>query len=454
MKPITLTRFNALAGYCRQPMTLHIAEEVGWFEHANERVLGTVILDDTDGDYSGVTLAKDQMGRFRSVHLTDFYPSAHWAKALLRREMERLSMASDEEYYQGDEEGEPLNLFTPIVDTYRLNPGFIALADTPEYFAGREIITPMMHWYEDLDGNFVEQFQSTGFNARIWELYLFATFVEMGYRIENIHATPDFTCDGVLGKFSVEAVTVNPTLDRTGEIVPPPPIKTDEERWSFLREYMPIKFGSSLTSKLAKRYWEKPNVAGKPLIFAIEDFSSLGSMVHTRSALPVYLFGYDHDWERDENGGLRITPRKIQTHKWGGKVIPSGFFDLPDSENVSAVLFSNSGTISKFNRMGVLAGFGSTDVILIRQGTAVNHDPNATEPQKFKHLVNSPEYQESWGEGLDIFHNPNANHPIEPEMLPGAAHHWLLPDGQIESTIPEWHPLGSITLIAKRPDDK
>ena len=25
----------------------------------------------------------------------------------------------------------------------------------------------------DADGNFVEQFQTTGFNARIWELYLF-----------------------------------------------------------------------------------------------------------------------------------------------------------------------------------------------------------------------------------------------------------------------------------------
>jgi hypothetical protein len=47
----------------------------------------------------------------------------------------------------------------------------------------------------------------------------------------------------------------------------------------------------------------------------------------------------------------------------GQKVIPSGFFDLPGPENVSAVLFSNSGTISKFNRMGVVAGFGSRRVV-------------------------------------------------------------------------------------------
>jgi hypothetical protein len=34
--------------------------------------------------------------------------------------------------------------------------------------------------------------------------------------------------------------------------------------------------------------------------------------------------------------------------------------DLPDAENVSAVLFSNSGTIAKFNRVGALPGFGSS----------------------------------------------------------------------------------------------
>jgi hypothetical protein len=39
----------------------------------------------------------------------------------------------------------------------------------------------MMRWYEDADGNFVEQFQTTGFNARLWELYLFTTLVETGY---------------------------------------------------------------------------------------------------------------------------------------------------------------------------------------------------------------------------------------------------------------------------------
>ena len=33
-------------------------------------------------------------------------------------------------------------------------------------------------------------------------------------------------------------------------------------------------------------------------------------------------------------------------------------FNQPDSEHVSAILFSNAATITKFNRMGKLAGMG------------------------------------------------------------------------------------------------
>jgi hypothetical protein len=224
-------------------------------------------------------------------------------------------------------------------------------------------------------------------------------------------------------------------------------VGTLEEVRAFQREYMPVKFGSALTSKLAKHYWERPNAAGKPLLFAIQDFSAPLSMLITRSALPVYLYGYDHDWAHDESGKLHITPRKISEHRWGGKVIPSGFFDLPGAEHVSAVIFSNSGTISKFNRMGFVAGFGSKRVKLVREGFAVDHDPNTTNPRAFRHEVNDDGYSESWVEGLDVFHNPNALLPIDPRVLPGAGHHRLLPDGQMESMTPQWQPLSSVTRI-------
>lgn len=447
MRPLSLLRFNALAGYCRHPGAFFCAEEVAWFEHGQERVLGAVIRDRIDGDFGGLVFGRDCRGRFRSIASTEFYASRRYAEAMLRRLMEQQSMQPDEEFYQGDESGAPLNLFNPVVPRDRLHPDFLELAEAEGYSPAREVIEPGMKWFNDPDGNFVEQFQTSGFDSRIWELYLFETFVELGYLIERPDPAPDFLCRGMSGEFAVEAVTCNPTRDSAGNIVPPPSTENPEDRWNFLRHFMPIKFGSPLFSKLKKKYWENPDVEEKPLVLAIQDFSAPASMTFTRSALPVYLYGYDHEFWYDEKGVLHIDPVKIETHRWGNKEIPSGFFYLDGAENISAVIFNNSGTISKFNRMGKLAGFGSENVCLLRRGTAVNPDPNAAAPYTFVHDVDSPEYSENWVEGMDVFHNPNAIRPIAEWMIPGAAHHHLQPDGNIQSMTPDWHPLASITEI-------
>jgi hypothetical protein len=174
---------------------------------------------------------------------------------------------------------------------------------------------------------------------------------------------------------------------------------------------------------MAKRYWQNPEVAAVPLLFAIQDFSSPQSLIHTRSAFENYVYGYEHDWERDEQGNVKIIPRKLTSHRWGAKEIPSGFFDQPETENVSAILFSNSGTIAKFNRMGFLAGFGSKRVHLTRIGTAVDLDPKAVKPLVFEQSLDDPEYRENWREGIDIWHNPEATRPMAEQFLPHVAHH-------------------------------
>jgi hypothetical protein len=95
----------------------------------------------------------------------------------------------------------------------------------------------------------------------------------------------------------------------------------------------------------------------------------------------------------------------------------------------------------------VLAGFGSGRVRLVRQGTAANTDPNSAQPVQFVHHVNAANYNETWMEGMDVYHNPKALNPLRPEMLPGAAHHQLQADGQVVSSVPKWHPFGSVTQI-------
>lgn len=167
-------------------------------------------------------------------------------------------------------------------------------------------------------------------------------------------------------------------------------------------------------------------------------------MTWTSPALLNYLYGVSHNFEYGPNGELIISPLKIETFEYEGKKIPGGFFLLPGSENISAVMFSASGTLSKFNRMGMLAGFGAANQRMLRWGLRHKHDPNSALPEPFVLDVRQGVTKETWSEGLSLFHNPNASHPVDHEMFPGIAHHWYR-DGQIHSLLPEFHPYTSFT---------
>lgn len=448
MKDIKQVRFEALAAYCRQPGALIAAEEVRWLEAYDEEVLVVVIRDITDGDYSAMLLARDLKERYRWVEMTKFFETMGEALAMAPALVEKIHNDFGRQRAQGDEKGKPVDFFTPIVAEAKLNRDFATIRSLEGYSPAVELMKPMMRWYEDADGNFVEQFQTTGFDSRLWELYLFAALVESGYIFDKTFAMPDFCARSAFGEFCIEATTVNPSRTPAGELVPPPPLDTNEQIQEFQRQYMPIRYAGPLTAKLGKKYWEKENVKDRPLVFAIQDFHAPNSMVMSRTALPIYLYGRVWDWHKDAEDKLVITPTKIATHVWGPKTVASGFFALPGAENISAVISNASATISKFNRMGVLAGFGSNRVQLVREGTAANRDPNSELPTTFIHNVNSPDYSETWMEGMDVYHNPNAAYPLRPEMLPGAAHHWLRGDGQLVSRVPEWQPFGSGTLIS------
>lgn len=444
MTPISTIRFNAIAGYARMPMSDVFGEELAYFEVEDGKVVGMVLVDRFDGDFLGIVFARDARLRFRCAGQTEFFPTQQDAEAALSKALDAAAAAPNEHHYQAVENGIAVDFFEPVRDQALLNQDFNRLRNEEIFSPAREIIELMMRWYEDADGNFIEQFQTAGFDQRIWELYLFATLIELGYELDRTDAVPDFCASNLVGAFTLEAVTVGPTR-HNGAVVPPPPMETPEQRHVYLKEYMPIKFGSALFSKLRKEYWNRPNVAGSPFLLAIADFSSPGSMVQSRSALELYLYGIEHDGHHDKDGKLIITPRRVSQHRWGDKVIPSGFFNQPGAENVSAVFVNNSGTISKFSRMGLQGGFGSGRVLMIREGTAVDHDPNAVEPKFFRAIVNSDGYCEHWIEGASIFHNPRALHPVPEEYFPGAAHHRVLPDGQMLSSTPHFHPFGSIT---------
>jgi len=156
-----------------------------------------------------------------------------------------------------------------------------------------------------------------------------------------------------------------------------------------------------------------------------------------------YVFGVRHSMVEGKRQIERLTE-----HVYGNAREPSNFFELPESENVSAVFLNPQGTITKFNRLGYIAGFGNRDVRTIRSGIArgegKRNDPG---PTMFHQDVRDPAYAESWVEGAVVLHNPHARVPLDPDLIPGADHEFLQPDGSIMSLLPDFQPYISRTNI-------
>jgi len=441
IRRISRNRFDIIAGYARHPNVTRLAKEIGWFEVDSPHLVGAVIVD-TDGEFSGIVFAPDLSERFRWVDQTRFLPTRAQAESKLEEHLASATRDYERLRVQGDEPA-PMDFFTPIAPTGRLHETFSVLAANASYSAARQVVELMMRWCHDQDGNFVEQFQTTGFDARIWELYLFATLIEAGYVVDQPNPAPDFKAIGLDGSFLVEATTINPSQD--GTATPRPTLESSRrEVDAYLQHYLPIRYAGPLTAKLRKRYWEHPDAVGLPLTFAIQDFHDDFAMTYSGTALSVYLYGKVVDVDTGPAGDPKVTT--ITHHRWGNKKIDSGFFYQADAENISAVLFNAGGTLPKFNRIGVATGFGSPDVTLMHEGFRYLGEP----PERTRFSVEVKEgYPERWIDGMNVFHNPNAIHPLDPELLPGAAHHRWNND-RFESAVPVSHLESSRTMILVR----
>ena len=444
---INIKKFNALAAPSRDPAAAYMSEELEWYADANETVLGIVLRDTIDSDFVGILLGRDEGERFRAFDVQASISTLEEARVWVKGGVRWHAGTGKTTFPQGDET-RGLDLFTPIVSIAKQHPFFTKLSQEESFIPAKTVINELMPHFVDIDGNFIEQFQSSGFDARLWELYLNTYLNEEQLFFDREHHAPDFIVKKYGKQVAIEAVIVgrksdNPPSLFQGEPKLLHPSEIEEKH----KDEMPIKFGSPLFSKLKKEYWKLGHVEGNPLVFAIADFHDDQSMQWSSNALINYIYGVKHDFSHDKDGNLVISALKIEKHQVGDKAIPSGYFFQPDVENVSAVLFSSSGTISKFNRIGRQAGFGPDNIIMHRFGTHHNHDPNASLPKQFAYQVTT-ESNETWGEGLSMFHNPNAEHPVPEGLFPSIAHHYY-DDGQIVSHLPEFYPYSSMTINMK-----
>ena len=433
IKVISRQRFEALS-FMRLGRVKLISEEQEWYTDDNENVLGVVILDKPDQDWLYVILGRDEVARFRAIDQDINFKTVAEARTALTQKMEEYARAGENMFPQGlDQKNQKtFQIFEPLLSQKLLHQDFIVLAESNGYSPAREILKEIAYTFVDTDGNYIQQFQTNGFDARLWELYLYAVLHEMDYEIDRSYQAPDYMARNIVGQIVLEATTANAA----------PPLLDMEARKLKdiqLEDYVAIRLGSPLFSKLNKRYWDQAHVKGHPFILAVADFRRHETLSFCAPYLMHYLYGIRQNETAD--GG---TYSPIKKHTFEGKTIPSGFFNLPDAENISAVLFSDSGTIAKFNRMGRVAGFGDPSIIMARVGERFSRR-DSERPEAFRVLVDE-QYQERWSEGIWIFHNPQAKHPLPMESFSDVAH-VRLEKGEFQVYLNDAFPTWSKTLI-------
>jgi len=450
MKEISRKRFDAYVGFTRDPRIFIIGEELSYYQNESQTILGVILLDKIDHDFSVVILGRDENKKFRAIDTLVSLKNISKAQEWLFKKVSEIEAAGDVVFCQGDG-GNGVDLFSPTFNSSKIHPYFNVLNNKGSHCSAKKLLSEIAPHFYDIDGNFVEQFQTTGFDSRLWEIYLQCYFNEEWLEIKRNHHTPDFILAWGDDEIALEAVIVGRKDSPKLYELP----KSTEEIKLETKDNMPLRYGSPLNTKLTHKtkhkgkelhYWELEHTKGKPFVIAIADFHECFSMMWSTTSLTNYLYGQRQTWYHNKNGKLIIKAYKVSSHiKETGAVIPSGFFYQLGVENISAILHSTSGTLSKFNRMGKQCGFDDVGTHMLRRCAVHNHDPNAAEPHFITYEV-SEETNETWGEGITIYHNPNAKFPLPFDFFRSAAQ-CFIEKGKIKTLMPPIYVYSSATLL-------
>lgn len=429
--------------YGRTPYLKLFSTELAWFTFAQDNVtlLAVLLRCEIDKDFNAVILGRDLAKKFRAVDVVASLESHEAVLAAINdRIPELVSAHVDGLFPQGDEVG-PFEIFGKKVPEEKRNYYLKLLLDDPTHYPARVMMEELAYWFKDPDGIFIRGLQGNEFNSRLFELYLHAAFYELGFELDRSYAQPDFMLAKAGNIVCVEAATVA-ELD-----VPGTPVVVNQEMFLDLEEYvrteMPFKFYRTLLRKMRHKpqpanvnYWDLPHTQGHPFVLAIHDYSRRMSMSLSSTAMHEVLYG------------AKIVDGELVTfdeHVNGEQHIPSNFFGKDENRHLSAVILPTMATIPKFNRMGIVAGIEAPRTHMIIYGSRTDENGDR---HPYAAKVNDPKYKESWHEGTFVFHNPNAIHPLDPELFPHVVHVFRTPDG-FEEWVPANYLLGGTTQVIK-----
>jgi hypothetical protein len=202
----------------------------------------------------------------------------------------------------------------------RLHPSFQILKTSPRNKSTRRLMNDAFARFAENDGNFVEQFQTTGFNTRTFELYVSELLYSEGFAFEGNEPHPDFVVEKNGGTIGIECTTSNPTDQGKGGFHVYEPLNEKDRDLEGIKvrqeNEVPIKIAGALRNKMLHRinkktnpttYWDLPRMAGNPFVLAIQSFHEHGSLSFSNAAVVRYLYGIEQTASGDEAGNLIIA---------------------------------------------------------------------------------------------------------------------------------------------------
>ena len=204
-----------------------------------------------------------------------------------------------------------------------------------------------------------------------------------------------------------------------------------------------------LFSKLNKKYWDLEWVKNKPFVLAITPSHNYISKFLPDAKITEYLYGIKITSEERDGKLINSKNEIVNEHIHQEKIIPSNFFSQPDTENISAVIFSNNCDLHKFNRIGYEHNLSERDLIIIRSGYENDNSNKQAKAKDFTQHIQKGLITEHWYEGLIVFHNPDAKIKLDRTIFQNVRQIWLDENGEFDGLTLEKNIFNSITMTSE-----
>ncbi|QHC96311.1 hypothetical protein PspR84_17265 [Pseudomonas sp. R84] len=363
-----------------------------------------------------------------------------------------------------------MDLFNTKLPQNKLHASFKEICSDPNYTPVKDVIQSWSKGLLERSGEqvkFINEFQTT-FNSSFWELYLNKMIMELGFAVDYTKASPDFCVSTPSGyQFNVEAVISDRPKATT--------TKKNSLNEKEFRDHCTFKLIGKIKDKRdifsgvnGKQfpYSSLGHVRGRPFVIAIAPFDSDLSLTQNNEIINRVLFGIEPP---DAHALKTGKQRKISSiSKPSGAPVELGIFTNDSYKEISAVIFSTTGTFGKAvvesgverivratifreinkNEPAALQGFNGLGINNYQIGPlnyliSTRYDFGSSIAGSDIHIYHSSYHRETHLDGLHIYYNPYATIPFEADTIDAKEVTHNFYDINTNSPI-QYHPDGAL----------